>query len=103
MTHANICNIDFKSSYQCWDQLAKFWRHNYFLEDIGPYVYKLNKLSHEETYMNRKLVTLFEYLGFIYSVSPSERMPRKQNKWFIETRLQVEVFRKSYIHDTFDE
>lgn len=61
------------------------------MADGEPYVYKLDDMSREETYMKSKFVAFFEDLGYIDNVVPSGETPRKQKKWFIETHILVEA------------
>lgn len=68
VAHANTCNIDSKSPYQCSDKFSKFWRESHFLADNGFYVYRLYDLSQEEFYIKRKLVAFLEDLGYVVKV-----------------------------------
>lgn len=53
-----------------------------------------NYLSHEETYLKRKLAAFIDGLGFGDHVSPSKEAPKKEKKIYIETHLLVEAFTK---------
>lgn len=56
--------------------------------------YNLNYLSHEETYLKRKLVAFINGLGFGDHVSSSKEAPKKEKKMYIETHMLVESFTK---------
>lgn len=103
VAHANFCNIYFKHPYQCSDKFSDFWRHNYFSKNDGSYIYKLDDFTHEETYMKRKPIAFFEYLGYVDNVFLFGDAPRKWKKRFIEMQWLMEVALKEDMHVVFGE
>lgn len=71
VAHANICDIELELIFCCSSQVFKFWHHSIFLADVGSYVYNLDDLYQEKTYMKKNLEDFFEGLSFFNNIASS--------------------------------
>lgn len=56
---------------------SKFWHQRHFLGDFIFFIYKMDDLSQWDIYYNKKVVSLFEGLGYVNGVVPSNAASRK--------------------------
>lgn len=60
-------------------------------------------LSQGGIYLKSKFVSFFEGIGYIDCFVPSDVASRKQGKWYIETRLMVDIGSKETMKIIFCE
>lgn len=91
ITHDNMCTLELFPPYQCSNKFSKFWCHIYLITDNGTYIYRMDDLSQNGIYLNRKLISFLKGLSFIDNVKLSDVASKKPKKQYMVTRLLVEV------------
>lgn len=92
--HVSMNDIQLGVPSKYMDMFPKFRPHIHFLVEVGSYVYLIDNLSKEETYLKRKLVAFQESLCLDYGVVPYREELKKKKKQYIETFLLLEAATK---------